>query len=56
LTYRLARDADDLVAAKYQVEAIPRTLIIDKKGIVRADIVGGREYAEFRQELKKVGL
>ncbi len=56
LTYLQLRDANDAVAQKYKVEAIPRTILIDRKGIVRADIIGGREFDEFRAELKKVGL
>lgn len=56
LTYRQVRDMGDKVAEKYQVEAIPRTLLIDRKGIVRADITGGLDFAGFRNELKKVGL
>ncbi len=44
------------VFEKYQVMSIPRTLIIDKKGIIRADVEGSMDFNEFRNELKKVGL
>lgn len=56
LTFRQLRDADDKVFDKYHGSGIPRTLIIDKKGIVRADIEGSMDFNEFRKELKKVGL
>lgn len=56
LTFRQLHDPNDKVSEKYQVTAIPRTLLIDKKGIIRADIEGSRKFSEFRQELKKVGL
>jgi len=49
-------DPNNAVALKYRVEGIPRTLLIDRKGIVRADLVGGRGLEELREELKKIGL
>lgn len=56
LTFRQLHDPDNKVFEKYHVSGIPRTLLIDRKGIVRADIEGGMDFNEFRKELKKVGL
>jgi peroxiredoxin len=56
VTFRLMHDPNNAVALKYRVEGIPRTLLIDRKGIVRADLVGGRGLEELREELKKIGL
>ncbi len=55
-TFNIVIDADNKVADKFGVSAMPRTLLIDKNGVVQVDLEEGKEYEEFVAELKKVGL
>lgn len=55
-TFGILKDADDKVSELYKVTGIPRTLIIDKDGVVQADFLGGRGFEAFKEALKKVGL
>lgn len=55
-TFTFLRDPDDKVSEAYGVSGIPRTLVVDKDGVVRADLLGGHGYEQFVAELKKVGL
>lgn len=45
---KVALDTDGAVSRLYHVDAIPKTIVIDQDGIVRAVIVGGGEEAEDR--------
>lgn len=56
VTFTILKDADDKVSEKYGISGIPRTLVIDKDGVVKVDIEGGEEYDKFVEALKKVGL
>lgn len=40
LSPRVALDIDGVAAARYQVDAIPQTVVIDRKGVVRRVFVG----------------
>jgi len=44
------------ISEGYSVSSIPRVLLIDGDGIVRADLTGYREKAELVEALKRVGL
>ena len=48
--------AGESVGKDYKVTAIPRVLIIDKGGVIRADFTGLQPKSELLKELKKVGL
>ena len=56
LTYRQVRDEDLSMKEKFGVTYIPRTFLIDKKGIIRDDLVGTRSYDQFRAALRNVDL
>ena len=49
---------DDMAAAfrAFHVQGIPRTIIVDKQGAIRADVSGAMTESEFREELRKVGI
>ena len=56
VTFTVLRDAENKVSEAYGVNAIPRTVIVDKDGIVRDDITGAEDFNQFQDRLKKVGL
>ena len=56
VTFTVLKDADDKVSEQYRVSGIPRTLIIDKDGVVQADVIGSRGFDAFKEALAKVGL
>lgn len=45
VSYTLASDAGDKVAATYQVSGLPMLVLIDRAGIVRYVDVGGRDWS-----------
>ena len=49
---------DDMTAAyrAFHVQGIPRTIIVDKQGAIRADVAGAMTESEFKDELRKVGI
>lgn len=49
---------DDMAAAgrAFNVHGIPRTLIVDKQGVIRADVAGAMTESEFKEELRKAGI
>ncbi len=49
-------DADGKVSKAYGVRGIPHTVIIDRDGIVRGEIIGARGEVALRAKLKKAGL
>lgn len=49
-------DADGTVSKAYGVRGIPHTVIIDRDGIVRGEMIGARGEAALRAKLKKAGL
>ncbi len=56
VTFRNLIDENEVAFRKLQVRGIPRSFIIDKAGVVRADLPGAMSEAEFRAELRKVGI
>ena len=56
VTFPVLRDPEDKISEKYGIIGIPRTLIVDKDGMVRVDITGEGEFEQFKEHLKKVGL
>jgi len=44
LTFPILFDKDSSVSRTYEVQGLPTTYIIDKKGIVRFRAIGGREF------------
>jgi peroxiredoxin len=56
ITFSIVRDPEGTTMEAYGISAIPRTLIIDKDGIVQVDITGGEGIEQFKEKLKKVGL
>ena len=55
-TFAILVDADGKVADKYEVGGIPRTLVLDKEGVVKADLEGSEDFEGFKKILKRVGL
>jgi peroxiredoxin len=55
LPYRTLMDDKFALAQYFDVEGIPHTVIIDRNGIVRSNIQGGRPEEYLRDELKKAG-
>jgi peroxiredoxin/outer membrane lipoprotein-sorting protein len=49
-------DRQHQVAERYKADAIPTTVIIDRKGTIVAYFTGVRSEAELREGLKKAGL
>ncbi len=56
LTFPTAVDLRGDVSSHYGVNAIPTTIIYNRKGKVVARIVGTRDEQQFLQLLKKAGL
>jgi hypothetical protein len=54
LELTVALDRDGIVAGKYQANAIPQTVIIDKEGVVSRVFIGGDAQLEdqIRDALK----
>ncbi len=46
----------EAISSAYQVTSIPRLLLIDAQGVIRADLTGYHEKAELTEALKKAGL
>lgn len=55
-TFTILADPDGKVGDKFEVTGMPRTLIIDKDGVIKVDLEGGEDYEGFKAALKKVGL
>jgi thiol-disulfide isomerase/thioredoxin len=49
-------DVDGIISEKYQVRALPTTLVIGKDGKVVAHTTGRRPLSELREDLAKAGL
>lgn len=56
LTYCQVIDADHRMSRRLRVISIPRTFLIDKRGIIVADMDGFRGESQLLKALKKVGL
>ncbi len=56
LETRVVLDSDGIAAKRYQANAIPETVIIDREGVVRYVFVGGgpKFQEQFRSALEKV--
>jgi len=55
-TFKVLLDPQGQIAAKYKVSGIPTTFIIDKKGNIVDQVVGGRDWVEGAviEKLKKL--
>lgn len=49
-TFKILYDKNSDVAAKYRVDGLPTTFLIDKKGIIRYRAIGGRDFNSPRVE------
>lgn len=56
LTFPVLLDTDASVHIKYDVLSIPRTVFIDRKGIVREDLEGPASLEQLSKALHKCGL
>jgi peroxiredoxin len=54
LTYTVALDGDGSVSRKYQVSALPRTLFLDRTGVVRYNLFGEANEELLRQLVHKL--
>ena len=55
-TFPQLLDKDGDVQTRYQITAIPTVFIVDKKGTIRAHLVGGRSEDELLSALERAGL
>jgi thiol-disulfide isomerase/thioredoxin len=49
-------DTDGAVAGRYQVSGIPSLVIVDRKGVIRAHLVGAHGEDDLRDALAEAGL
>lgn len=56
MTFTVLLDPKNEASSRYKVEAIPRVLVVDKKGIVVADLLGLHSEQDLRAAVKKAGV
>lgn len=54
ITFRQILDADDEIGGRYNVNAIPTTVLIDREGVVQAYHVGFGGADVYREEIRRV--
>jgi thiol-disulfide isomerase/thioredoxin len=55
-TFRIAMVSKEDAALKYKVSSIPAGFVIDRDGVIRAQMIGARNEIELRQALAKAGI
>jgi DsbE subfamily thiol:disulfide oxidoreductase len=55
-TFPMLLDKDGSVQTRYQISAIPTVFVVDRKGTIRAHLVGGRSEEELVAALESAGL
>jgi len=56
ITFPVLWDKDSEVFSAYRVEAIPRTLLVDREGVVREDLTGLQAEGKIRMLLYLLGI
>lgn len=49
-------DENGVAFRKLQAASVPRSFIIDRAGVIRADLRGAHTEAELREELARAGI
>lgn len=48
---KFASDFDEEIAKSYNIEAVPTSIFVDKKGIIRSIVVGGMSQSQFQKKI-----
>ena len=56
ITFPILHDKEEEIAAFYEINAVPRLIIIDKAGIIKVDYTGILPESKIREELGKLGI